>query len=130
MRFSGSNPRATIDTIETGGRIYDLRTAAKAFASTVLDPVYEGQVSLTIVPYAGHTNPGQEMFEIINAGAAPGDGSDNFTIPFDAMLPGVTEKVGSLSVGIPITRVEYDEVGNRFVLVVNNTLESIPSIVQ
>lgn len=48
-----------------GGRFGDMQRAAKLFASEVLKPENDGQVSLTIVPYAGSTNPGPEMFEYL-----------------------------------------------------------------
>ena len=134
MRQQGSNPRVTIDTLDTGGRIYDLRNAAKEFANTVLDPAYDGEISLTIVPYAGHTNPGQDMLEIINGSPVnvPGDAEDNFTVPFDAMMPGIVEyNESGAPVGIPITSVAFDDSIGGFVLIVQEGLvDSIPDITQ
>jgi Flp pilus assembly protein TadG len=43
-------------------RFANIHAAAIAFAEEVLDPANGGTVSLTIIPYAGATNPGQEMF--------------------------------------------------------------------
>lgn len=87
MRSGGSRGSIKNNTtsIATGGRIGDLRDAAIAFSNTVLDPVYEGQVSLNIIPYGGHVNPGPEMFALMNG---QGDADDNFIVPFDAIVPG------------------------------------------
>lgn len=57
MRDGGSSSR---------GRFGDMQDAAKAFANKVLDPNVVGQVSLNIIPYAGMTNPGPEMFAYLN----------------------------------------------------------------
>ncbi|MFQ1701819.1 pilus assembly protein TadG-related protein [Loktanella agnita] len=57
MRFGGSTSR---------GRFGDMQDAAIAFANKVLDPENGGQVSLNIVPYAGMTNPGPDMFSYLN----------------------------------------------------------------
>jgi Flp pilus assembly protein TadG len=43
-------------------RFTNMQAAAIAFAEEVLDPANGGTVSLTIIPYAGATNPGPEMF--------------------------------------------------------------------
>lgn len=43
-------------------RFANMQAAAIAFAEEVLDPANGGTVSLTIIPYAGATNPGPEMF--------------------------------------------------------------------
>lgn len=56
MRYGGSSSR---------GRFGDMQDAAIAFANKVLDPKYDGQVSLNIVPYAGATNPGRPMFNFL-----------------------------------------------------------------
>lgn len=61
MRFSSSTTSES-----AGGKFRNMQDAAKAFAVKVLDPVYGGQVSLNIVPYAGGTNPGPEMFAYLN----------------------------------------------------------------
>ncbi len=89
MRSGGSNGRIqnNATSLATGGKIYDLREAAMGFATTVLDPVYEGQVSLNIIPYGGHVNPGPEMFDILNGNGKAG-ADDHFMIPFDAIIPG------------------------------------------
>ncbi len=64
MRYGGS----TGSTANGGrGRFGDMQDAAIAFANKVLDPDNGGQVSLTIVPYAGMTNPGPQMFDYLNA---------------------------------------------------------------
>ncbi len=116
MRFDGENPRPTQDDtlaeIAEGGRIYDLRTAAKAFATTVLDPVYNGEISLNIIPYAGHTNPGPEMFEILNGQTPTQVTEDDFDIPFDTILPGRE---------VNLTEVIYDAAQDRYYLVVNDS---------
>ncbi|WP_296376199.1 Tad domain-containing protein [Yoonia sp.] len=48
------------------GRFGDMQKAAKAFANKVLDPKNGGQITLNIIPYAGMTNPGPEMFDFLN----------------------------------------------------------------
>ncbi len=58
MRFGGSGD---------DGRFGDMQDAAIAFANKVLDPANGGQVSLNIIPYAGSTNPGPQMFDYLNA---------------------------------------------------------------
>ncbi len=124
MRFAGSTPRVTEASViangveNSGGRINDLRIAAKAFATAVLDPAYDGQVSLNIVPYAGQTNPGQDMWEIMG-GDAGIDSRDNFDIPFDAILPGETEN-----------QMRIEEIAGEYVLVFNlgNDVVSVPTI--
>lgn len=87
LDISGSMRYASASTTESdGGKFADLQDAAKAFANKVLDPANGGQVSLTIVPYAGGVNPGPEMFNYLNGvrlttpaviddGDADGDGS-------------------------------------------------------
>ena len=50
----------------SGGRFFDMQNAAKSFAANILKPENDGQVSLTIVPYAGSTNPGPAMFAYLN----------------------------------------------------------------
>lgn len=62
MRHGGSGP---------GGRFQDMKNAAVAFATKVLDPKYDGQVSLNIVPYAGMTNPGPIVFDYMNGVRLP-----------------------------------------------------------
>ena len=57
MRYGGSG---------SDGKFGDMQDAAIAFAAKVLDPKYDGQVSLNIVPYAGSTNPGRVVFNYIN----------------------------------------------------------------
>lgn len=43
----------------------NMQAAAIEFANEVLDPANGGTVSLTIIPYAGATNPGPEMFDFL-----------------------------------------------------------------
>lgn len=72
MRYGGSS---------SDGKFGDMQDAAKAFATKVLDPNNGGQVSLNIVPYAGATNPGPQMFGFLDGqritavadGASPPD---------------------------------------------------------
>lgn len=92
MRSGGTNGRIqnNEESIRTGGKIADLRTAAIGFSRAVLDPVYEGQISLNIIPYGGHVNPGPEMFEILN-GTGKAGADDHFMIPFDAVIPGTDD---------------------------------------
>ncbi len=94
MRQGGSNGNITRTSLNTGGRIYDLRNAAKAFAEDVLDPDYDGQVSLNIIPFGGQTNPGKVMFDHVNG---QGEGSDYFDIPYNAILPGSSDAIIMLS---------------------------------
>lgn len=74
-----------------GGRINDLRIAAQAFADIVLDPNFAGQVSLNIVPFAGQTNPGPEVFALLGGTF---DDDNTITIPYSAILPGTNAPVG------------------------------------
>ncbi|ARU01391.1 pilus assembly protein TadG-related protein [Yoonia vestfoldensis] len=58
-------------------RFANMQAAAIAFAEEVLDPANGGTVSLTIIPYAGATNPGPEMFAYMGGVRYP-----------DTLLPG------------------------------------------
>jgi len=57
-------------------RIGDLKPAAKEFVSSVLDPAYAGHISINLIPYAGQTNPGPEMFAYLG-GVRRGGGNGN-----------------------------------------------------
>jgi Flp pilus assembly protein TadG len=42
-------------------RLVNMRTAAKTFVDTVLDPAYPDQISISLVPYSEHVNPGPDI---------------------------------------------------------------------
>ncbi len=114
MRSGGSRGtiRDTTTSIATGGRIGDLRDAAISFADAVLDPIYAGQVSLNIIPFAGHTNPGPSMYSFLNDSPVRPDTFDDFDdVPFDAIIPGREN---------PIAEIVWDDETSRFVLVVDD----------
>lgn len=46
-------------------RIGPLRTASKEFAATVLRGTRAEDTTISIVPYAGHVNPGAELFDLV-----------------------------------------------------------------
>lgn len=77
-------------SMRENNRIVNMRAAAIQFANQVLDPANGGQVSLNIIPYAGGTNPGPEMFDYISgnryARVLPGPdgivGTDDDIFPF------------------------------------------------
>ena len=46
-------------------KIGDLQDAARAFATDLLRPEFDGRFSLNIIPYGGHVNPGREMAELL-----------------------------------------------------------------
>lgn len=50
-------------------RITRLRGAARTFVSTVLNPDAPDATTISIVPYAGTVNPGQEVFELLGGTA-------------------------------------------------------------
>lgn len=82
LDISGSMRWASSTTPEAdGGKFKDMQDAAVAFADKVLDPNNGGQVSLTIVPYAGHTNPGPHMFSYLNGVSYGTTASDGTPFP-------------------------------------------------
>jgi hypothetical protein len=77
MRENASNQ--TPSTLTAPNRINDLRAAVKSFAREVLQvecttnngvetctqPETSANTTINIIPYAGHVNPGRDMFEIM-----------------------------------------------------------------
>jgi hypothetical protein len=77
MRENASNQ--TPSSVTAPSRINDLRAAVKAFAREVLQvecttsggvetctqPETSANTTINIIPYAGHVNPGRDMFELI-----------------------------------------------------------------
>ncbi|MDC1399523.1 pilus assembly protein TadG-related protein [Yoonia sp.] len=57
MRYDDTNSKSKFE---------NMQDAAISFANKVLDPNNGGQVSLNIVPYAGGTNIGREMFSYLD----------------------------------------------------------------
>ena len=57
--------------VDSGGmaRIERLRGAARNFVSTVLNPDVPDAISISIVPYAGTVNPGEEVFNLLGGTA-------------------------------------------------------------
>lgn len=66
MRSGGTTGRIT-EFGDQRGKIGDLQDAASAFAAELLRPEYEGRFSLNIVPYGGHVNPGEAMFDHLSS---------------------------------------------------------------
>ncbi len=56
---------------DSGGmpRIERLRGAARTFVSTVLNPDAPDAITISIVPYAGTVNPGQQVFDLLGGTA-------------------------------------------------------------
>lgn len=63
-----------------GSRIEALRPAAVGFAEEVLDPSFQGLVSMNVIAFAGDTNVGPEMFSFLQ-GVSYLDGLDEEDIP-------------------------------------------------
>ncbi len=61
-----------------GGRIDNLRPAAKAFVSTLLTGEAAQTTSINLIPYAGQTNPGPEMFAMLGGVRHGATGADFF----------------------------------------------------
>jgi hypothetical protein len=93
MRFGGSGD---------GGRFADMQRAAKSFAAKVLDPSNGGQVSLNIIPYAGSTNPGPEMFAYL----------DGVRYNNERLFGGIDEDTYEMPDGTIITEAVADEFPN------------------
>lgn len=53
-------------SMRNGTRMDDLRPAAQDFVSTVLNATQRGTTSINLIPYAGQTNPGPEMFDYLD----------------------------------------------------------------
>ncbi len=103
MRSGGSTGK--VDEAGTRyGRIGDLQAAAKAFAETVLDEKYGGRVSLNIVPYGGHVNPGPEMAAYLGSTTAAHYEDVAFTLDENFTIDGETRTVGEMiSAGAAVT---------------------------
>jgi Flp pilus assembly protein TadG len=67
-----------------GDRIGDLRPAAKKFVTTLLDGDLSKYTSISLVPYAGQTNPGPFMFDRLGGARYP-------ALPLDEDDGGVPE---------------------------------------
>lgn len=61
-----------------GGRIDNLRPAAKDFVSTLLTGEAAQTTSINLIPYAGQTNPGPEMFAMLGGVRQGATGVDFF----------------------------------------------------
>jgi len=62
-----SGSMGTIDTGQTQSRMDFLQTAATDFVTTLLDPQYEDQISISLVSYSEHVNLGDDIYDAINA---------------------------------------------------------------
>lgn len=81
-----------------GSKIDTLRVEAEKFVQSVLDPAYEGTVSLNVIPFAGDLDIGQVMFDYLEGvryidgvpladrsidNIATADPNDTIPYPFD-----------------------------------------------
>ncbi len=62
-----SGSMGTVDTGQTDSRMDFLQAAATDFVTTLLDPAYEDQISISLVSYSEHVSLGSDLFNAINA---------------------------------------------------------------
>lgn len=62
-------------SMRNNSRIANLRTAAKDFVTTVLAGDAGSATSINLVPYAGHTNPGPQLFSLLGGVRTHGNSS-------------------------------------------------------
>jgi Flp pilus assembly protein TadG len=62
-----SGSMSTVDSGQTKSRMDFLQEAATDFVTTLLDPEYEDQISISLVTYSEHVNLGDDIYDAINA---------------------------------------------------------------
>jgi Flp pilus assembly protein TadG len=121
-------------------RIGDLKPAAKEFVAAVLDPAYEDHISINLVPYAGQTNPGPEMFAYLGGVRRGSYNGDNFeewpqdisnaVVYYDTMGNGVIDtavKVDGFPDGSSANHISND-LDDFFGELANFISDSVPSV--
>jgi Flp pilus assembly protein TadG len=114
--ISGSmrNPTYDEDGNSTGfTKIEKLREAASAFVDSVLDPLYEDKISISLVPYSQQVNAGPTLFGRLNT-IHQHDFSHCIEFPDSAFLTTAIDTATVFEQGQHVQfNSEYDDYGNR-----------------